>query len=338
MRVMPMRNLTRWFATAAIILLCISIGSFALGQGVYIQRGDLDGLVCIEAENFAQKQAVEDHQWQFIDSTTGFAGSGAMTATPDDGSEEDDPDYGDSPFIDYQVYFVRTGRHYIWVRGWGVDDGNSCHVDLDHRELDNGKEIEFDEQRWNWAHKSDDYDFAYFDIDTPGLHTISLCMQEDGVLVDRIVLSADPDYRPQGAGPDPTTDGAVVSFVTPRVAASESSSQPAKIAVTNWGPRDAEVSVDYAVIGGTAGSEDYRLPTGTLRFRPQQEKALIPLEVFHDGIDEQDETVLVRLSNPQGDGTQLGSHTTLTYTIVDPRPTVEFAKSSSACVEEDQNG
>ncbi|MHC4574671.1 MAG: hypothetical protein ACYS76_11165 [Planctomycetota bacterium] len=76
---------------------------------------------------------------------------------------------------------------------------------LDHRELDDAKEMEFDEDRWNWAHESDDHDYSYFDIETPGLHTISLSMHEDGLIVDKIILTTNPDYRPDGMGPAAST-------------------------------------------------------------------------------------------------------------------------------------
>ena len=38
-------------------------------------------------------------------------------------------------------------------------------------------------------------------ISTPGLHTIRLWQREDGLRLDRIVLTTDSGYIPSGSGP-----------------------------------------------------------------------------------------------------------------------------------------
>jgi len=51
---------------------------------------------------------------------------------------------------------------------------------------------------------ADDYAWATgvtIDVATPGLHTLSLWMQKDGAIVDRIALATDPAFRPDGVGP-----------------------------------------------------------------------------------------------------------------------------------------
>ncbi|MHC4574670.1 MAG: hypothetical protein ACYS76_11160 [Planctomycetota bacterium] len=132
----------------SLLFLAVSLfpvnGLFA-EPGYYIQEGGPDGIISIEAENYKANEAIEGHYWKLTTERAGFSGKGAMVALPDNGADEDDVDYEDTPFVDYQVNFVRTGRHYIWIRGWGIDDGAKGHLDLDHRELDDAKEMEFDE-------------------------------------------------------------------------------------------------------------------------------------------------------------------------------------------------
>jgi hypothetical protein len=220
-----------------VVLLSFVDGLFA-APGYYIQQGGDDGIISIEAENYKANEAVEGHDWKLTVERTGFSGEGAMVALPDNGADEDDVDYEDTPFVDYQVHFVRTGRHYVWIRGWGINDGAKGHLDLDHRELDNAKEMEFDEDRWNWAHESDEDDYAYFDIETAGLHTISLSMHEDGLIVDKIVLTTNPDYRLKGMGPAPSTDGGVISFSAPEMSVVETAKREVLVPViqliTQW--------------------------------------------------------------------------------------------------------
>jgi hypothetical protein len=301
--------------------------------GCYIQQAGDDGIISIEAENYNAKKTVEDHYWKLTTDKSGSSGKGAMVALPDDGADEDDIDYDDTPFVDYQVHFVRTGKHYIWVRGWGIDEGAKAHVDLDHRELDNGKEMEFDEGKWNWAHESDDDDYAYLEIETPGVHTISLSMHEDGLTVDKIVLTTNKDYRPQGMGPAASTDGGVISFAAAQMGELETAKKEVLIPVALASTGKGKFSVNYAPVGGTADSKDYVLKAGTLTFNPGDKQHHIKLQILQDRIDEQNETVVIELSSPKGTQAQLGLFKTLTYTILDPRPVVEFAAGSSGVAE-----
>jgi len=99
---------------------------------------------------------------------------------------------------------------------------------------------------------------------------------------------------------------------------------------------DQTVTVDYAVSGGTAtgGGVDFTLlGSGTLTFTPGQTANTIMLDIVNDGLDEDDETVIVELSNPSSP-VLLGSPYLHTYTIIDPRPTVQFASTASSGREE----
>ncbi len=97
------------------------------------------------------------------------------------------------------------------------------------------------------------------------------------------------------------------------------------------------ISVDYAVTGGTAtgGGVDYTLASGTLDFAPGGTGKPIVVTLNDDLADEDDETVVVTLSNPV-DAT-LGAPDTHTLTITDDdeMPRVAFARSASAAGEAD---
>jgi len=315
-----------------LVTLFVADGLFA-GTGYYIQQGGPDWIISIEAENYKANKPVEGHYWKLTTEEPGFSGKGAMVALPDRDDEEDDPDYQDSPYVDYRVHFVRTGKHFVWVRGYGVDEGESCHIDLDKRELENCEEMELDEDEWSWTSESDEQDHAYFDIKQTGVHTISLCMGQDGAIVDAIVLTTNPDYRPEGKGPAESIGG-VMSFVATQMHYPETATERVQIPVTLASSVEGRFSVDYEVVGGTAGPEDYILKAGTLKFEPGQNQEVIRLGIVRDGIDEHNESVVIKLSNPQGENAQLGADDTFTYTIVDPRPIIEFEASSSGVAKE----
>ena len=111
----------------------------------------------------------------------------------------------------------------------------------------------------------------------------------------------------------------------------------ALLGVTLSEPVGQTVTVDYAVAGGSAtdGVDYTLLGTGTLTFDACETTATIGIDVNDDGQDEDDETVIVELSNPVGGGTVLGNTSQHTYTIIDPRPAVQFASTASSDTEDD---
>ena len=86
----------------------------------------------------------------------------------------------------------------------------------------------------------------------------------------------------------------------------------------------ATVTVDYAPVGGTAtgGSVDYLLGAGTLTFEPGQTSQNIFVRVRDDNLVEENETILITLSNPVG--AVLGAITQHTYRIIDNEAGVWF--------------
>jgi len=104
---------------------------------------------------------------------------------------------------------------------------------------------------------------------------------------------------------------------------------PAELAVNLSGESEDVVSIDYAVTGGTAtGGADYTVANGTLTFNPGEVAKSISIEIIDDGQEEDDETIVVTLSNPTN--VLLGDAAEHTYTILDPSPKVEFEAVSGS--------
>ncbi|MHC4216750.1 MAG: Calx-beta domain-containing protein [Planctomycetota bacterium] len=297
---------------------------FLVGS-VYADGGD--ALICMEAENFAANQAGEEHTWELVTEPAGFSGKGALSAQPDNGINED-IDYGDSPNTDYKVNFVKTGKHYVWVRGYGVSNGNSIHIDLDHREVETAQEMDLASNNWQWNNEGDD-DEAYLEIKTPGVHVISLCMREDGAMVDKIILTTNPDYKPEGAGPMESTKGGIMFFKSEASGDRETVGKVSiPVILTTTEPGET-YTVAYSITPGTAVKGDYKVKGKKLVFKPGETKKTINIDIKQDGKDEDDESFTVVLSNPTGPDAMLGATVSHTYTIMDPRPLVAFATASS---------
>jgi len=94
-------------------------------------------------------------------------------------------------------------------------------------------------------------------------------------------------------------------------------------------------TVDYAATGGTAvNSQDYVLTGGTLTFAPGDTVKTISIQIIEDALDEDHETIELTLSNvTDPEDAALGSLTQHTYTIIDPRPRVQFVEAGSSIAE-----
>ncbi len=163
-----------------------------------------DGLVAIEAENYATSRTYDKQSWSVSRAHNGFAGSGAVVVEPDRGVRIRSRYNKRSPELTYPVYFTRTGRYYIWLRVWADDDeSNSLHLGLDGEARRSASYIGTEIYgRWIWTRKQLDGDeYASLDITSAGTKDLNLWMREDGLYVDRIILTTDRYYAPSADGP-----------------------------------------------------------------------------------------------------------------------------------------
>jgi Calx-beta domain len=126
-----------------------------------------------------------------------------------------------------------------------------------------------------------------------------------------LILDVNGFFAPNDGSPLPT-----IEFLSAASSGSEATAL-ANLAVGLSAASAGTVTVDYAVVGGTAtgGGVDYTLAAGTLTFDPGDTLKYVPLVITDDCVAEPDETVVVLLSAPAG--ATLGAITIHTYTISD---------------------
>ncbi|MCX6345361.1 MAG: DUF6055 domain-containing protein [Armatimonadetes bacterium] len=174
-----------------------------------------DGVTVIEAEHFANNTAASDgHKWAFVRGTPDgkVSGEGYMEANKKDGSPFLGKTLDSKARMDYQINFTKTGAHWVWVRGYGIYRFNhTIFVGLDMNSGDWGK-IEMGWEGMSWI-RSKPYDVA-----APGVQTLSVWLNHDALVVDKIIVTSDENYRPSkeadssdgsptGIGPDETNFG-----------------------------------------------------------------------------------------------------------------------------------
>ena len=170
--------------------------------GAFIQSGDANGIVSMEAEHFATNTAQGGRSW------LAAAGGTALQAMPNAGVNQDTSYTSSSPRLDFAVNFVKTGVHYIWARGMGATAADdSYHAGLDGAALTSSDRISGFGTAWTWSRSTMDGPLATFTVGTAGVHTVNVWMREDGFVIDKLVVTSNANYAPSGTGPAESPTG-----------------------------------------------------------------------------------------------------------------------------------
>jgi hypothetical protein len=201
--------------------LCTGVAN---GDG-FLQDPGPDGIVSMEAEKFDKNTPQGGHTWDFITSPAGFSGAGAMQAMPNTGAGPNAAaDYlANSPRLDFKVIFEKAGTHYIWVRAYAPDEaaqpsGNndSLHAGLNNQAIATSDRISGFGASYTWTNTAyQDPERIMFDVPSAGPHTVNIWMREDGAIVDKIVLTTNPNYTPTGNGPPESQRGVQLKAYAP---------------------------------------------------------------------------------------------------------------------------
>lgn len=190
-----------------------------------------DGQVTIEAEHFDTTIARNGHSW--VSRDPGGAVNGSVRPEPVTLTNIDTDYATTSPELQYVVHFSTTGTYYVWVRAYAEGgDSDSWHVGLDSQPVSTADRMTMGPQfsRWRWINKTMDVEPATLQIDSAGLRVVNVWMREDGVYLDRLVLTTDAAYTPTGDGPSESPRAsvqyAIVAPDTPILAFSRASDRP----------------------------------------------------------------------------------------------------------------
>ena len=164
---------------------------------------DAAGLVTFEAEHYDAKTAANGQDWTPFNGLPDPSGAGGLEAGPNAGVKYDTDYVANSPRLDYGVNFAQPGTYYVWVRGngpTGADD--SIHVGLNGAAQDTADRISFPQDgTWKWTNATSDGPVATITVTRAGVQTLNVWMREDGVRIDKILLTRSASYTPTGTGP-----------------------------------------------------------------------------------------------------------------------------------------
>ncbi len=173
-------------------------------------------LISMEAEYFDINDSTSTHQWVHA-TKANSSNDGAMITTPDEGQLA--ATAKNTPMLGYMVYFNYPGKHYIWVRGLGdtnsagVGNSDSIHIGLNGEIAETAYRIDQFPDQWTWSRHTPSDPIASINVVNAGVNTVNLWMREDGLAIDKFVITSDPDFVPDGFGPE-LSDG-TDSYVSP---------------------------------------------------------------------------------------------------------------------------
>ncbi len=160
------------------------------------------GIMVFEAEAFTSSDQTNTHYWAEVSSPGSFSGDGAMRAMPDQGERINSNYTTDSPSLNFAVSFEKTGKYYVWVRGYSRGNDNSLHAGLNGIAVVSASNISLPvTQNWEWSNKSSSGP-AHLTVEKTGQQVVNIWMREDGLVIDKIILSDDPAFIPTGLGPE----------------------------------------------------------------------------------------------------------------------------------------
>lgn len=160
----------------------------------------------MEAEHFTWSLRRGSRPWVAQSSLAGSTGPGYLSALPDTDLSFETPYSNTNPELQYTVNFTTTGVYTVWLRGYAPNSaGDSLYLALDEQSV--MTLTGFAPGGWTWTNqRSSDIangvgEVAALEITEPGFHTLRLWQREDGLRLDRMILTVDNQYNPTGNGP-----------------------------------------------------------------------------------------------------------------------------------------
>lgn len=156
------------------------------------QSSEVNGTLVVEAEGFTTNNSPRsDHSWTAMTATPGFSGTGYMEAMPNSGATL--AAGTDSPELQYTVTFTNSGTFQIWIRGQAPTDAD----DSVWVAVDSGTAVPVTltaTNAWQWSNRNHTTGTSATVAVTAGTRTLRVWMREDGLKLDRILLTRNAGF------------------------------------------------------------------------------------------------------------------------------------------------
>jgi regulation of enolase protein 1 (concanavalin A-like superfamily) len=268
-------------------IVLLSLAGSVMAAPPFQQDPGPDGIVCVEAEHFDNKvKAPNGDEWVEVGPSGGFTGTAGMQALPNNNnSNHNSPGYSTSSCrLDYQINFVKTGTYYVWVYGYGANgNDDSCHAGLDGQEIATCDNMSGWNGRYAWSDGTLDGPVSTFEITAVGVHTLNMYMREDGMIIDKVLLTANATYTPTGDGPAESPRG-IPNYAAGPAPANGATDVP-RDAILSWKPGPSAVAHDVylGTVLADVDAASRTNPKGLLVSQAQDANSYDPAGLFELG-------------------------------------------------------
>ena len=164
-------------------------------SSAFQQGTDSNGIVSMETEQFSSKIAGAGTYagMDWTEYSNGSASDDKYMMVPNRGNTNSGSST-DSPVLNFDIDFVKSGTHYIWMRVIAPNGSNNSITLRYNTSLVTEWHLP-EYSTFTWVKCSSTFSAAI------GTNTFKLYMREDGTQVDKIVLTTNAGYTPSGEGP-----------------------------------------------------------------------------------------------------------------------------------------
>ncbi|MCZ6796201.1 MAG: lamin tail domain-containing protein, partial [Planctomycetota bacterium] len=182
----------------------VTVTVLPLPERAFVESG---GQVVFEAESpfTVVPHGEEIAMWTRDNQVEGFSGDGYMEATASRRRTFLSRYRSNSPEMLYSIDFENPGTYHVWIRAFvRASSADTLHVALNGAERPSRQahQFEADDTAYRWSGESRREGRQVVEVTEAGVQYLSIWIRESGTIVDKILLTRDPDLVPDGLGPD----------------------------------------------------------------------------------------------------------------------------------------
>lgn len=180
----------------------IKTGSF---EGLSAYQQLTDSLVVIEAENISKTVSIDHISWSKR-TLGGSSNNRSLKADPNSGKSYKKNIELVSPRADYYVSFADTGTYYLWIRANTKTniENDEVYCGMNGKIFKETSLLQFSTAtEWSWSDSSQTGKMT-FQVMKSGTNVLNLWVADDGIFIDKIIITQDSTYVPLEKGPSET--------------------------------------------------------------------------------------------------------------------------------------
>ena len=172
-----------------------------------------------------------------------------------------------APEMNYDISFTNTGDYYVWLRAF-ADDSKDKSVFVGMGETSSVTASSAIFGSWNWIQPTKQGLPFAVTVGSSGVASLNIWMREDGMAIDKIIVTNDPNYVPSGVGPVASELSREYNVVQAQIASADVDE-----AVTE---EVSDLPTEFALVGNYPNPFN---PTTTIQFTLPEDSP-VRLEVF----------------------------------------------------------